>query len=58
MMSVPAIYAVYSKKEGDTFEAGIEGGMAGQARIVSLNDTGLRFDFTPLTDGKPLFRWK
>lgn len=46
---------ILKKKEGDTFEAGIEGGMAGLARIVSLNDKGLRFDFTPLTDGKPLF---
>ena len=49
------ICRILKKKEGDTFEAGIEGGMAGRARIVSLNDEGLRFDFTPLNDGKPLF---
>ncbi|MGP1510874.1 MAG: 16S rRNA (uracil(1498)-N(3))-methyltransferase [Treponema sp.] len=49
------ICRILKKKEGDTFEAGIEGGMAGQARIVSLDDKGLHFDFTPLTDGKPLF---
>lgn len=49
------ISRILKKKEGDTFEAGIEGGRAGQARIVSLDNAGLRFDFTPLTDGKPLF---
>ncbi|MGI5174458.1 16S rRNA (uracil(1498)-N(3))-methyltransferase [Treponema sp. OMZ 840] len=49
------ICRILKKKEGDTFEAGIEGGMAGKARIVSLNDAGLSFDFTPLSDGKPLF---
>lgn len=49
------ICRILKKKEGDTFEAGIEGGMAGKARIVCLNDEGLRFDFTPLSDGNPLF---
>ena len=49
------ICRILKKKEGDTFEAGIKGGRAGQARIISLDNAGLRFDFTPLTDGKPLF---
>ena len=52
---------VLHKKPGDTFEAGIIGGMAGTAVITSF-ETGtgpkngsIRFVFTPATDGKPLY---
>ena len=46
------IRTVLKKKEGDTFEAGIENGEAGTARIIRSDETGVRFEFTPLSDGK------
>lgn len=46
------IRTVLKKKEGDTFEAGIENGKAGTARIIRSDETGVRFEFTPLSDGK------
>lgn len=46
------IRTVLKKKEGDTFEAGIENGKAGTARIIRSDETGLCFEFTPLSDGK------
>ena len=46
------IRTVLKKKEGDTFEAGIENGKAGTALITRSDDKGLYFEFTPLSDGK------
>jgi RsmE family RNA methyltransferase len=54
------IRTVLHKKVGDIFEAGIINGQAGTALITSIDESKtdggkLRFTFTPLTDGKPLF---
>ena len=48
------IRKVLHKKEGDTFTAGIIGGASGIAKILSIDDAGISFDFTPGGDGKPL----
>lgn len=62
------IIKILHKKEGDTFAAGIIGGMAGTATITSVQTQKgtssdgrktftkgfLTYTFTPLTDGKPL----
>ena len=46
---------VLHKKAGDTFTAGIVGGMAGTAVITAIDGNGISFTFTPETDGKPLY---
>ena len=48
------IIKVLHKKTGDTFTAGIVGGASGVARIISIDDSGISFDFTAAGDGKPL----
>ena len=40
------IIKVLHKKAGDTFTAGIIGGASGTARIVSIDEQGIYFDFT------------
>ncbi len=58
---------ILHKKEGDTFSAGIIGGMAGLAKITSIEkhevsdskgrkyfEGKINFSFTPLSDGKKL----
>lgn len=49
------ILKVLHKQTGDTFEAGIINGKAGQAEITAITDEGISFHFLPLTDGKPLY---
>ena len=49
------IIKVLHKQTGDTFEAGIINGKAGQAEITAITDEGISFHFLPLTDGKPLY---
>ena len=49
------IIKVLHKQTGESFEAGIINGKAGQAKILSISDDGISFDFIPLTDGKPLY---
>lgn len=49
------IMRILKKKEGESFAAGIEGGRAGSARITSVTDEGIDFDFTEESDGKPLY---
>lgn len=48
------IIKVLHKKTGDSFTAGIVGGASGVARIISIDDSGISFDFTAAGDGKPL----
>ena len=48
------IQKILKKKEGDSFSAGLIEGMAGSAVIKEFSDT-MKFDFTPKSDGKPLF---
>ncbi len=49
------IRKVLHKTTGDTFEAGIIDGQAGQAVITADTDEGISFSFTPQSDGKPLY---
>lgn len=49
------IRKVLHKTVGDSFEAGIIDGQAGQAVITADDDEGISFSFTPQSDGKPLF---
>ena len=49
------IRKVLHKTTGDSFEAGIIDGQAGQAVITADTDEGISFSFTPQSDGKPLF---
>lgn len=49
------IRKVLHKSVGDSFEAGIIDGQAGQAVITADTEEGISFTFTPQTDGKPLF---
>ena len=49
------ILKVLHKQTGDTFEAGIINGKAGQAEITAITDEGISFHFLPLTDGKLLY---
>lgn len=49
------IRKVLHKTVGDTFEAGILDGQAGQAVITADTDEGISFSFTPQSDGKPLY---
>ena len=49
------ILKILKKNVGDTFEAGIIGAMAGKALIMQINDEGIAFNFTPNSDGKPLY---
>lgn len=49
------ILKVLHKGVGDTFEAGVINGDAGQAEITGIDASGISFSFTPLSDGKPLF---
>lgn len=49
------IRKVLHKTVGDSFEAGIIDGQAGQAVITADTDEGISFSFTPQSDGKPLF---
>ncbi|MCR4939055.1 MAG: 16S rRNA (uracil(1498)-N(3))-methyltransferase [Treponemataceae bacterium] len=49
------ILKVLHKQVGQSFEAGIINGKAGQAQIKSISEDGIDFDFIPLTDGKPLY---
>ena len=52
------IIKVLHKMEGDSFTAGIIGGASGVAKIVELStsgeNAGIRFEFSPTGDGKPL----
>ena len=52
------IVKILHKKTGDTFSAGVIGGMAGKALITDISSGAergvIRFSFTPETDGKPL----
>ena len=48
------IVKILHKKTGDTFSAGVIGGMAGKALITDMDDGAIRFSFTPETDGKKL----
>ena len=48
------IIKVLHKKEGDEFSAGVIGGKSGIARINTINDEGISFDFTATGEGKPL----
>ncbi len=48
------ILKVLHKKEGDTFTAGIIGGQSGIARIISISEECISFDFTASGNGKPL----
>ena len=48
------IIKVLHKKAGDTFTAGIIGGASGTARIVSIDEQGISFDFTAEGEGKKL----
>lgn len=45
---------ILHKKEGDFFTAGEIGGSAGQAKIISIDNENLEFEFFPKTNGKPL----
>lgn len=49
------IRKVLHKTTGDSFEAGIIDGQAGQAVITADTDEGISFSFTPQSDGKPLY---
>lgn len=49
------IRKVLHKSVGDSFEAGIIDGQAGQAVITADTEEGISFRFTPQSDGKPLF---
>ena len=49
------IIQILHKKEGEFFDAGIIGGKAGKAKILKIDETGLNFEFTEETDGKPLY---
>ncbi|MCR4790610.1 MAG: 16S rRNA (uracil(1498)-N(3))-methyltransferase [Treponemataceae bacterium] len=49
------IIKVLHKNQGDFFDAGIIGGKAGKAEITSIDDEGISFKFTELSDGKPLY---
>lgn len=48
------IIKVLHKKAGDSFTAGIIGGASGLARITSMDDSAISFDFAAGGDGKPL----
>lgn len=51
------IIKILHKKEGDTFTAGVIGGMAGTATITGISqekDGGISFKFTPESEGKNL----
>lgn len=52
------IVKILHKKTGDTFSAGVIGGMAGKALITDISSGAeggaIRFSFTPETDGKEL----
>ncbi len=50
------IIKVLHKKTGDEFSAGIIGGQNGIAKILSLDESSISFDFTPTGNGKPLTR--
>lgn len=52
------IIKVLHKKAGDTFSCGIIGGKAGQATITEITQDSIKFNFEPLSDGKPLFPLK
>lgn len=52
------ILKVLHKKEGESFSAGIIGGMAGKATITKIADGKIHFDFVEETDGKNLFPLK
>ncbi|MCQ2586256.1 MAG: 16S rRNA (uracil(1498)-N(3))-methyltransferase [Treponema sp.] len=45
------IVKVLHKKEGDTFKAGIVGGMVGTATITKIENNEIRFSFNPETPG-------
>ncbi len=49
------IRKVLHKTVGDSFEAGVIDGQAGQAVITADTDEGISFEFTPQSDGKPLY---
>lgn len=50
------ILKVLHKKEGDSFDAGITGGMAGNAIITKITEDGdIFFEFTPESAGKTLY---
>ena len=52
------IVKILHKKTGDTFSAGVIGGMAGKALITDISSEteggAIRFSFTPETNGKEL----
>lgn len=49
------ILDILHKQPGDTFDAGILNGTAGTARITGITGTGIKFVYTPKTDGSPLY---
>ncbi len=49
------ILSVLKKEKGDSFEAGIENGLAGEAIITKINSEGIFFSFTSTSTGLPLF---
>ncbi len=49
------ILTILKKKKGDTFEAGIENGEAGEASITCIDEKGISFNFIPISKGKPFF---
>lgn len=52
------IMKVLHKKAGESFAAGIIGGMAGRAVITKIEDGAIHFEFSEETDGKKLFPLK
>jgi RsmE family RNA methyltransferase len=49
------ILKILHKQVGETFDAGIENGMAGIATILSIDSEKITFNFRPTSDGKPLY---
>lgn len=52
------IIKILHKRVGDTFSCGIINQKAGSAKITEITQTHIKFDFTPLSDGKLLFPLK
>lgn len=49
------IIKILHKSIGDTFEAGIINGKAGVATITNIDENNIYFNFSPKSDGKPLY---
>ncbi|MBQ1948656.1 MAG: RsmE family RNA methyltransferase [Treponema sp.] len=52
------IIKILHKKEGDTFSAGVINGRAGKALITKIENSQIYFDFSPESEGKPLYPLK